>query len=918
MCAVVTLCHTRHVSLAIDVLGTPRIEVDGEPLRVDTRKAVALLAYLAVTGGPQARELLVDLLWPDTDPDRGRAALRRTLSALRSALGGRWVTVSRAAVGLEVEPDAVDVARFRALVNSAGDGPQAVEPLSAAIALHRDDLLAGFGLRDSVRFDDWQRDAAGELRAELERALDRLVAALEASGRPDDAVPHARRRLALDPLHEPAHRTLIRLYAASGRRSEALSQYRDCVRVLDRELGVRPLAETTEIYNAVNEGRTLEAPAVAAAPAAAPATAPVGPLVGRAGEWEAVIAAHGGSERDGRLLVLEGEAGVGKTRLGEELAAAVRAGGHLAVVARSYDGESGIAFGLVAAAVRAALDAAGEEPLADVPAHWRAEAARLVPEIGGGEAPAGPDSAAAQQRLYEGLAQVLAALVGSRPPGLLFLDDLQFADPASLAMIGYLVHRLAGRPVLVAAAWRSEEIGADHAALRRSAGRVIRLGRLTRAEVGELATAAGLGARAAELFAETEGLPLFVVEYLAALQDPGQEGGLPIGVRELLAARIDAIGEAPAQLLTAAAVIGRTFDVDTLRAAAGRGEDETAAGLEELTRRGLLVERDAGYEFSHDKLLAVAYDRAGLARRRLLHRRVAEALAAGHADPALVARHLLSAGREADAAEAFRRAGDRARSVYAHREALDAYRSALGLGHPQPALLHEAIGDLHTLQGEYAAALAAYEAAAALGDADATAGIEHKLGRVHDRRGDPELAELHLLEALRLGGETARVQADRSLAAHRRGDGAAAAELAERALELGEAEDDPEAVAQACNILGMLTGSREHLERSVELAEALADRSVLVAALNNLALQCGRSGETETAMSLTARALDLCSEQGDRHREAALHNNLADLLHRAGREAESMEHLKLAVAIFAEVGDGAGGMQPEVWKLVEW
>ena len=85
------------VSLRVDVLGTPRIEVDGEPLHVDTRKAIAMLAYLAVSGGPQARELLVDLLWPDTDPDRGRAALRRTLSALRSALGGRWVTVSRAA-----------------------------------------------------------------------------------------------------------------------------------------------------------------------------------------------------------------------------------------------------------------------------------------------------------------------------------------------------------------------------------------------------------------------------------------------------------------------------------------------------------------------------------------------------------------------------------------------------------------------------------------------------------------------------------------------------------------------------------------------------------------------------------------------------------------------------------------------------
>jgi DNA-binding SARP family transcriptional activator/predicted ATPase len=906
------------VPLQIDVLGTPRIEVDGEPLRVDTRKAVALLAYLAVTAGPQARELLVDLLWPDTDPDRGRAALRRTLSTLRSALGGRWVTVTRAAVALDVEPEAVDVARFRALAGAAGDGPAAIEPLAAAVTLHRDDLLAGFGLRDSVRFDDWQRDAAGELRAELERALDRLVGALASSGRPDEAVPHARRRLALDPLHEPAHRTLIRLYAASGRRSEALSQYRDCVRVLDRELGVRPLAETTEIYNAVNEGRSLEAPAPPAAAAAPPPAAPAGPLVGRAGEWDAMAGEHAACTPDGRLVVLEGEAGVGKTRLGEELAAAVRDAGHLAVVARSHEGESGIAFGLVAAAIRAALDAAGDAPLADVPAHWRAEAARLVPEIGGGEAPAGPDGAAAQQRLYEGLAHVLAALVGSRPPGLLFLDDLQFADPASLGMVGYLVRRLAARPMLVLAAWRAEEIGADHALLRRSAGRVIRLGRLTRADVAELAAAAGLDGRAEELFDETEGLPLFVVEYLAALRDPAQDGGLPVGVRELLTARLEGIGEASAQLLTAAAVIGRTFGVDTVRAAAGRGEDETAAGLEELTRRGLLVERDAGYEFSHDKLLAVAYERAGLARRRLLHRRVAETLTAAHADPALVARHLLAAGLEADAADAYRRAGDRARSVYAHREALDAYRSAIGLGHDQPALLHEAIGDLHTLQGEYSAALAAYEAAAALGEPGAVARIEHKLGRVHDRRGDPELADLHLVEALRLGGESARVQADRSLAAHRRGDGARAAELAERALRLGEAANDLEAVAQACNILGMLTGSREHLERSVELAEGLPDRSVLVAALNNLALQCRRAGETETAIALTSRALDLCSEQRDRHREAALHNNLADLLHSAGRETESMEELKRAVALFAEVGDGQAAMQPEVWKLVEW
>jgi predicted ATPase len=687
------------------------------------------------------------------------------------------------------------------------------------------------------------------------------------------------------------------------------------VRVLDRELGVRPLFETTELYNAVNEGRSPEPPG---SNVAEPPPLPTRPLVGREREWTALTSEHEACAADGRLVILEGEAGVGKTRLGEELLAAARGRGYVAVAARSHEGEAGIGFGLVATAIRAALHAAGDGPLAGVAAHWRAEVARLVPEVAGGEAPAGGDSLAAQQRLHEGLVHVLAALIASEPTGVLFLDDLQLADPASLAMIGYLVHRLAGRPMLVVAAWRSEEIGADHAVLRRSAARAVRLGRLTHDDVAELATAAGLGEHAPHLFDETEGLPLFVVEYLAAMRDPAPDGGLPGGVRELLGARLDGIGEAAAQLITAAAVIGRSFDADALRAAAGRGEEETAAGLEELTRRGLLVERDTMYEFSHEKLLAVAYERAGLARRRLLHRRVADALSTGHGDPALIAHHLLAAGREADAAEAFRQAGDRARGVYAYREALEAYHSAIALGHVEPWLLHEAIGDLHTLLGEYPSALSAYEAAAALGEPHVVAGIEHKLGKVYDRRGDPELAERHLLEALRLGGESARVQADRSLAAHRRGDRAAAVELARGALELGEAEDDPEAVAQACNILGMLTGERRHLERSVELAESLPDRSVLVAALNNLALACSHPGETETAIELTSRALELCSEQGDRHREAALHNNLADLLHRAGREPESMEHLKRAVTIFAEIGAGEGGMQPEVWKLVEW
>ena len=129
---------------------------------------------------------------------------------------------------------------------------RAAEDPAEAAAVFRGEFLEGFGLRDSPAFEDWQRAEADALRRELAAVLARLV---ESSG--DVAV--AQRWLELDPLHEPAHRALIRLYAERGDRAEALAQYRECVRTLSRELGVPPLAETTRLYEAISEG-TLEAP----------------------------------------------------------------------------------------------------------------------------------------------------------------------------------------------------------------------------------------------------------------------------------------------------------------------------------------------------------------------------------------------------------------------------------------------------------------------------------------------------------------------------------------------------------------------------------------------------------------------------------------------------------------------------------
>ena len=904
------------MTLTIALLGAPRIEVDGRPLRVDTRKAIALLAYLAVTGHAHGRDHLTALLWSDSDDERARAALRRTLSALKTGLGGDWLQIERSAVSLAAGGAEIDVARFRELaavpVGDAGE----IAALSTAVGLHRDDLLAGFGLRDSVAFDNWQQSSAAVLQRELATALARLAAALAAAGRYDDAIPHARRRLLLDPLDEPAHRRLIELLAAVGRRAEALRQYRECVRLLDRELGVRPLPETTELYQAVNQGRLAAAePAIAL-----PRPLPPRLLAGRDREWAQLAASYAECALDGRIVALEGEAGIGKTRLGEDHVAHARSLGAIAVAVRPHAGEAALPYGLIADTIRAALAEHDGDDLPELDPHARAEAAQLVPELADGRAAPRAGGPGARQRFYEGLAQTLVALFAGPAPGVLFADDLHWADQASLDVLAYVANRLAGRPLQIVAAWRPAELarpGAPPTALWPAVQR-LELERLSRADVAQLAEAAGARGVADRLFLDSEGLPLFVVEYLAAMRGGEDAAGLPGGVRALLLTRLASVSEGASQLLAAAAVIGRTFDFDVLRETSGRSEDEAVSGLEELGARGLIVEGADGYDFSHEQLRRLALEQTGFARRRLLHRRAAEALERRAGDPALIAGHYREAGRTAAAAEAYVAAGERARELYAYAEALEHYASALAHDYPEQALLHERIGDVHTLRGEYRAALSAYEAAAALGSGDRLAGVERKIGQVHDRRGQWDLAERHFEAAIELGGEGARIAADRSLTARHRGAAGDALAHATRALELAEGSGDPEALAQAHNIVGMLLDDRGHLERSLALAEALPDPSVAVAALNNLALACARAGDAERAMELTARALELCSRQGDRHREAALHNNLADLLHRAGRSDEAMAHLKQAAGAFAEIGGDADEMQPEVWMLVEW
>ena len=933
--------------LHIELLGPVRVELDGASLVVDTRKAIALLAYLAVSQRPTTREAMATLLWPESDDVGARGALRRTLSVLNGALGGVGLVVDRRTIALRSDVD-VDLWRFQAALarvrahNHAPDAsscPVCLGFLDEALTLDRGQFMAGFALRACETFDEWLTTEAEVYRRELTGVLERLARGRAASAAWDAAVAAGRRWLELDPLHEPAHRLLMAALAGSGEPAAALRQYRECVRILDRELGVAPLAETTALAEAIRDERVVPPPRRASDPFAAPVaasreatplTGPGGrsPLVGRADELSVLMGGFGAPGPDGRLLVVEGEAGIGKTRLGAALAEGARARGATVIAVEVHGGETSIAFGPVGELIRTGLrhpDAAAR--LRTVALDRLREVARLVPLPGVRPAPTATarEDPFGRVRLFDAITDVLGALVEGPPRGLLWVDDLHRADGSTVELMAYLARRLRGRPIAVLITWRPEEMapgtrerilaGAERDALVSH----VELRRLDEAQVAALATTLGRALDESEthaLFERSEGLPLYVTEAMASPTPAADH--MPEGVVALLEARIDATSEIARQILSAAAVIGRSFDLGSVGAASGRTADETVDGLDELVRRRLVREAglsdlgDVRYDFTHGSLRDVAYDRLSLARRRLLHGRVAEALeraavpASANGRWSLIAYHETLAGRTARAAEAHRQAGDQARSVFANAEAREHLEAALALGHPAVSELHEALGEVDMLLGDYDEALAHLETASGLAGPERTARLDHRLAAVLARRGDLDRADRYLMAAfaaLDPDGDPrtrAEIIVERGAIAQRQDDPEGAEALAREALSLGERSADPVTIARAADLLGIvarsrgdLTVAREVLERAIIAADlvdsraradatAVADPSIRIAALNTLALVQADSGDRDGAIAMTREALLLCERYGDRHRQAALENNLADLLHAGG------------------------------------
>ena len=928
------------------LFGSPRLERGGKLIKLDTRKALAILAYLAVSQKTQSRDTLAAFLWSEYDQTKARAALRRTLSTLKKGLDDGVLLVSRDAVSLS--PDSklhVDVLEFLSLADS--EDPMQIEK---AVRLYRDSFLAGFSLRDCPGFDDWQFFQGEQFRQRLSKLLEQLVEHYSRQKNYERATFHAKQWLELDTLNENAHRWLMKLFAFTGQRALALRQYRECVRILDEELRVTPLEETSLLYTQIQENQ-LDDVKVANPKQAQGKALPSKPsrLVGRGRELAALKTSYEAVGTNGMLAILEGEAGIGKTVLAETFLNSMPS--HVKrLKVQCYEGEAHLAYEPFIEGFRTSLLKRALPQTPDT-TFWLTEVSRLVPELRRVYPdlphPQASDRLSAQGQFFEACTQIVALLLKSDAPGILFIENVHYADDATLELLAYIVKRLEQKPLFVLVTLRSEQVNGRPGlkVLLRSSdmSTVISLPRLTKEEALELIamSATDVGSNLSQtLYEETQGIPLFLVECLADLdENTSATISIPEGLRHLFVSRLDELSDLAKQLLSTAAVIGHSFSFDSLRISAGRSEEETVRGIEGLLARDFIAElADAdgapSYHFRHTLLRTLMYDDMSLARKRLLHRRTAEALTQfqglKEAQAAKIAQHYKRAGQDELAAQFYVKAGHKAKELYANSEALAHFRTALALGYPDSFEAHSAIGDLLTLQGDYKSAVAAFEMAASQSEGLALATLEHKLADLHSRLGSWDVAESHFIASSKLLQLEATPALKTDLFVdwgrmyYQQGNLAKADELAQLALQHAQKSGDTKDIARVHNILGVLAHAAGdskralfELEKSLNCTQSPSHQFVKVAALNNSAVVHVATGELKKATDLLLAALPICQAQGDRHREAALHNNLADLYHKLDQPEPSMKHLKRAVTLFTSVG-ASETPQPEIWKLAMW
>ena len=737
--------------LCLTLLGPPEVRHDDQVLLFSTRKELALLIYLAVEGRVHLRKTLSELFWPEGDARHGRAALRIALLHLRHMLSeGTGVDpvphllITHDTLGLDLTcaleldlhplHEAWTLARASsgtALTMPEDTRRTLLAQLQRAASLPRGEFLEGFSLRDAPAFDDWVRFQREYWHLHTSEIFERLSQIQFEAGELEAAIETVSRWLVLDPLHEDAYRRLMRLHFAAGDRVAALQAYDTCRALLATGMQTEPTLETMALANrmrAVAPPRRKEAPT----PALSPATFLDSPLLGRTTELSTLIKVYHTAQRgQTQVVFLEGEVGIGKTRLATEFLAWAEVEGADVLQGQAFETGGQLPYRPVIEALRPRIERenAPDDLLSDT---WLAELARLLPELWDRypdlPAPVG-DKSVARNRLFEAVARLGQALA-ARTPLVVFIDDVQWADAASLDVLHYLARRFAESQtpafLLLTLCMGEREMPPGLAEWRTGMERAVPL---TRLPLGPLAMedivrllqalgratgkdgrrAAGLERFGQWLFAETEGQPFYLMETLKVLLERGvlashqnEDGGwiidftvamehetvvrgfFPPSVREVICARLYRLTPNAFALLVAGTVLGQGITFERLCQVADLAERDGLPALDEVLHSGLLLEseRQGGpvtegrYVFAHAKIRAVVYAEAGEARRSIFHRRALEALQAAAAPAAELAYHALAAGLAEPAFHWSLAAGDEAMRVVAVRDAISFYEQA--------------------------------------------------------------------------------------------------------------------------------------------------------------------------------------------------------------------------------------------------
>jgi DNA-binding SARP family transcriptional activator len=736
--------------LSLTLLGPPEVRHADQLLLFSTRKELALLIYLAVEGGVHARKTLSERFWPEGDARHGRAALRITLLHLRHLLDeGADVSpvphllIQHDTLGLDLT-SALELdlhilleawTSARASTHTSLTMPEEAHrsllaQLKRAAGLPRGEFLEGFSLRDAPAFDDWVRFQREYWHLRTSEVFDCLSQMQFEAGELEAAIETVSRWLVLAPLHEDAYRRLMRLHFAAGDRAAALHAYDTCRARLSIGMQTEPTPETVALASrmrAVAPPRRKEArlPALALSPT----MLLDGPLLGRTTELSTLIKLYHTAQR-GRtqVVLLEGEVGIGKTRLATEFLAWAEVEGADVLQGQSFETGGQLPYRPVIEALRPRIERenAPDDLLSDT---WLAELARLLPELCDRypdlPAPTGEKSVA-RNRLFEAVARLGQALA-ARAPLVLFIDDVQWADAASLDVLHYLARRLAESetPALLLLTLRMGErdmlpgLAEWRTAMERAVPLThLQLGPLTAEDILRLLQVlsgkgerreAGLERFGQWLCAETEGQPFYLMETLKFLIErdvlashPTEDGGwtidftaamehetvvrgfFPPSVREVIVARLDRLTPNASALLVAGAVLDQGITFEHLCQVADLAEQDGLSALDEVLHSRLLQESeregrrvaDGRYVFAHTKIRAVVYAEAGEARRSIFHRRAVNVLQAAAAPAAVLAYHALAAGLAEPAFRWSLAAGDEAMRVVAVRDAITRYEQA--------------------------------------------------------------------------------------------------------------------------------------------------------------------------------------------------------------------------------------------------